>query len=307
MKLKAIPDNFLKLFGTKEACFEQLSSIKWPKGFTCLECDREESRMRAGRNLVRCIECRKEISITSGTLIHHTHIPIQKMVLALFIASHGPDPISPRDLLDYGVTGRYGTAWKLCSRIRDLMKRAESSCLGGAIEADAKNTEFRSFVKGDKYKVSIVGAVELAETIEVFSPSGSKEMTGRIRLASARSIDLIPFFLEAVEPGSIVCTRDAKEFSKLEDHSFTHSPEYKSTIHNADNSLVEIRRVMEMAKEWLPATLKYKKLDEYLDEYVFRHNQGHNQDLAFQKLLKTALAKKKFRRVGGQLGTHRFK
>jgi hypothetical protein len=92
-------------FGTTEACVKYLETMRWPEGIRCLvcECDRiskfvtnqttRERENRKGlvrtvrvpaRHLYTCMEptCGLQFSPTTGTMLHDTHLPLEKWFMA---------------------------------------------------------------------------------------------------------------------------------------------------------------------------------------------------------------------------------
>jgi transposase-like protein len=57
---------------------EKLAQLRWgPTGFCCPFCDHELAYRLRGRPRVReCRQCRRQISVTSGTLMHRTRLPL---------------------------------------------------------------------------------------------------------------------------------------------------------------------------------------------------------------------------------------
>src|SRR5258708_6940033 len=79
-------------FNTDEAARLHLESIRWANGVVCPHCENADqtkfsaitknkgTKVRAG--LRCCLECRKQFTVTVGTIFEQTHIPLRKWVIA---------------------------------------------------------------------------------------------------------------------------------------------------------------------------------------------------------------------------------
>jgi hypothetical protein len=70
------------VFRTEELCRERLTTVRWPNGVTCTMCGSQEVSDLSGRSFFRCRSCRTQFSVTSGTALHRTRVPIQVWFIA---------------------------------------------------------------------------------------------------------------------------------------------------------------------------------------------------------------------------------
>ena len=77
----------MRKFGTDEACRAHLESVRWPDGPVCDRCgtinDAIPVEGRAG--FWRCRPCGKQFSVTAGTPMHGTHLPLHVWYLAMYL------------------------------------------------------------------------------------------------------------------------------------------------------------------------------------------------------------------------------
>ena len=66
--------DFQKRFKTEEQCREYLFRQRFPNGFVCPSCGAKEYYPIYRRNLCQCKKCRKQTSVTAGTVMHRTHL-----------------------------------------------------------------------------------------------------------------------------------------------------------------------------------------------------------------------------------------
>jgi len=86
----------------------------------------------------QCNACRKQFSVTVGTVFERSKVPLNKWLLATFLLSSSKKGMSAHQLHRMlGVT--YKTAWFMAHRIREAMKPGKPGPMGGpghTVEAD---------------------------------------------------------------------------------------------------------------------------------------------------------------------------
>ena len=149
-------------FQTEDAARVWLEAKLWPDGSVCPHCgvigettklDREEGSDTHGRKgLYSCRGCRGQFTITVGTVMEDSHIPLHKWLLAFHLMCSSKKGVSAlqiqRELWGEHPTkkdkhgrptllGSYRTAWFMCHRIRWAMTQTPfTEMLAGVIEAD---------------------------------------------------------------------------------------------------------------------------------------------------------------------------
>jgi len=175
------------------------------------------------------------------------------------------------------------------------MRVAERAPLEGHIEADwikAHVVKPKGEVKGT---VSIVGGIEILGSGPSDPSSQSEDLNRRIRLGTLQTVNkarVASFFRDTIKPGGLVVAPDSKEFSALGESGLRYFPQTKPRVYRMDRYLTDIRGVFDSVLNWMPDKVKYVKLEEHLDEFVFWHNQGKNPEASFNTLLSTALKDK---------------
>jgi hypothetical protein len=162
----SIPE-FLSHSGTEAQCAEALKHSRWPQGFRCPKCSsRQHSPVaHSTGKRYKCGGCRLETSLTAGTLMEYTKLPLTTWFLASHLISQAKTDVSALALKrDLGVS--YPTAWLLHHKINNAMSRQESARLfSGAVQLDdAYLGGDRSGGKpgrGSENKVPFVAAVSM--------------------------------------------------------------------------------------------------------------------------------------------------
>jgi transposase-like protein len=151
-----------------------LEGIRWPNGIICPHCNSKNivrinsksPKVRDG--LLRCKDCRKQFTVTVGTIMHRSHITLRQWVQAFYsICSHKKGVSSLQLQRNLGLHS-YRSAWHLTHRIRSAMKEDPlASLLNGVVEVDEtyiggkhnKDGEPRKRGRGTK-KTPVVALIE---------------------------------------------------------------------------------------------------------------------------------------------------
>jgi transposase-like protein len=103
------------------ACIEYLRRARWPNGFECPRCKGRESVTIATRRLEQCKKCRRQTSLTAGTVLQGTRKPLRLWFLAMFFMGRHKTGISALQLQkDLGL-GSYKTAWTWMHKLRSAL------------------------------------------------------------------------------------------------------------------------------------------------------------------------------------------
>lgn len=70
------PGGVAKCFTDEEACLRRLAEVRWPTGPVCVRCRNHRHSWIATRSLFQCSRCRHQFSVTSGTPLHRTRLPL---------------------------------------------------------------------------------------------------------------------------------------------------------------------------------------------------------------------------------------
>lgn len=126
---------FMKEFGTERKCREYLANLRWPDGFVCPKCSYHHACLLSNGRY-QCAKCHHQTSVTAGTVLHRTHMPLTRWFLAFYFVSQDKRGISAVALMSMlGTT--YKTAWNMLMRIRTAMgQRDKTHQLNGTIEFD---------------------------------------------------------------------------------------------------------------------------------------------------------------------------
>lgn len=155
--------NLVKLieqFGSEDRCRSYLEHLRWPGGVRCINCGSDSISRIKTRNQLDCNGCRTRFSVTTGTVLHDTHLPLWKWFLATYLITESKKGVSANQIKrTLGVS--YKTAWYLCHRIRWAMGDAPEAKLSGTVEVDETYVGGkRRGPMGWREKVMVMGAIE---------------------------------------------------------------------------------------------------------------------------------------------------
>lgn len=289
------PKSFIEFqdrFRTDRACEEHLFAWRWPRGFRCPGCAGSDAARLRTRPVYQCRTpgCRRQTSVTAGTVLHRTRIPLRKWFWAIFIFSRHKKGISAQQLCrDLGL-GSWRTAWFMLQRLRSCLEEEDAWPLDGLIEVDETFVGARGkhpeTGKKQPNKAIVVGAVQLGEG----GGRGLHRWAG-LRLAvvpdhTAKSLG--SFVHSCVRPGSTLRTDGWQAYEHLGQEGYEHEAEASSSMSRAEmrerNPLPHVHLLFSNLKTWLTGrfhgvTRPY--LADYLREFVYRTSRRHDPPMIF--------------------------
>jgi len=275
---------FHRTFATEDACVDYLARSRWPEGFRCPACGSAHVYLLRGRRLWQCQVCRRQTSVTAGTVLHRTRQPLSRWFHAAYLLGTMTPGVSALQLQRQLGSPSYGSTWSMLHRLRRAMQKPALDRLAGAVEVD--ETYVGAARRGGKRGRGAADKVLVAGAVEVRGRG-----SGRIRLAAipeaAKSI-LGHFVRANVEPGSRVFTDGWRSYALLDELGYDHEPEKTADNRNPGGILPRIHRVFSNLKTWLAGThhgVDAHYLPRYLREFEYRFNRRAKPMAAVQTLL----------------------
>lgn len=283
---------FDEWFSSNDACLDYIAKLRWPTGFCCPNCmETTEKPSLMGRGLFLCRKCKKQTSITAGTLFHKTRKPLRMWFLAIwFVTSqkHGTSALGLKRVLGLG---SYNTAWNWLHKLRRAMVRPGRDQLIGPLEVD------ETYVGGTGTEIRGRGA-ERKSIVAIATEIRGRGL-GRIRMSivpDVSSISLHGFIVENIKQGSEIYTDGWSGYNGLENKGFKHIA--TNIAESGDPAHVIMPRVHLVAslldRWWLgvhQGAIRPVQLEYYLDEFTFRFNRrkSKTRGLLFYRLMKQAV------------------
>jgi len=134
-----------KQFSDEDVAREMLEAKRWPNGTVCPHCGatgaykltpKATSSRPVRKGVWKCCECRKQFTVTVGTIFEDSRIPLSKWLLAIHLLCSSKKGHSAHQIHRMlGIT--YKSAWFMCHRIRYAMAEEPlASKLQGTVEVD---------------------------------------------------------------------------------------------------------------------------------------------------------------------------
>jgi transposase-like protein len=174
-----------KCFSDEMAARELLESMRWPNGPECPICSQTSTVYRMqklptskkpGRpGLLRCRACKKQFTVTTGTVFEDSHIPLSKWLLAIHLLSSSKKGMSAHQFHRMlGMT--YKSAWFMAHRLRYAMSQGPlAELMQGMVEIDEtyigardKKGTKRGRPGPDSHKTPVVALVERGGRVRAF-------------------------------------------------------------------------------------------------------------------------------------------
>lgn len=304
-------------FQSAEAAREFIEGVRWPSGPVCPHCGEAERRYatkREGRWRCGAPACRKDFSVTTGTVMEASHIQLHKWLMGFYLMSASKKGMSAHQLhRSLGIT--YKSAWFMAHRIREAMKAGglvpPMGGGGGIVEADEtyfgklqedrpRNRHLPPPTKGRRAgpagKRAIVSLVERGGSVRSF------------HVAVANKENVTKIVTENLAREARLHTDESRLYGDVTEHVAEHSTvrhtagEYvRGDVHT--NSAEGYFSIFKRGMRGVYQHCAEKHLHRYLAEYDFRYNHrlrlGFNDDARTLAALRQAEGKRlTYRRVG---------
>jgi len=284
---------FQQQFPDEAACASWLASARWPEGFRCPECSHDHGwELRTKAWTYECGKCRRQTSVTAGTVMHGSKLPLTVWFWAAYLMATHSNGISARQLGRQLGLGSYKSAWLLCAKLRRAMVNPARTLLSGLVEVDETQIPYRTQddpVAGGGGR-SPEGKMQVVAAVEIIDKAPGRLRLGVIPDASAASLH--PFIQNNVAAGTTIKTDGWAGYPGVQ--GYTHEPHTVGKM-AAHIVLPWVHRVFSNLKTWALGVyhgIRPKHIQAYLDEFVFRFNRRSTPHAAFKSLLGIAIVRK---------------
>jgi transposase-like protein len=259
---------FLELYGTEEQCEAALEQTRWPNGFRCPRCGEQEHGLVYGRRHRRyqCRSCRHQTTVTAGTIMEATKLPLTKWFQAFYLVGDAKTGISSLSLMrKLGVN--YRTAWLLHNKIMQAMSEREKTyVLRGKVQLDdaylGGERNGGKPGRGSENKVPIVAAVSLDEAGHPIHVKVAKVETFSFAAIADWAQDALARGCEVISDG-LACFRAVAEVG------CTHQPVIVNGRHPKDlPDFRWINTVISNLKTSFSGTFHSLRFEKYAERYL---------------------------------------
>ena len=215
------------IYHDENAARKHLERLLWPNGPACPHCGViGQATLMKGKTtrpgLYKCRPCRKPFTVTMGTLMERSHIPLGKWVLAAQLMASSKKSMSAHQLHRMLGTS-YEAAWFLFHRLREAANDVGGSGpLGGekVVEADEAYIGGKARNKAFGPPLSKYAVFTLVERDGDACSRHVADVTGALRDAIVRVVDRKSYLM----------TDDAPVYAKIGDEFSGHG----TVKHSAD-------------------------------------------------------------------------
>lgn len=269
-----------KRFQNERSARAHLEKVRWPNGPECPHCEtvKRASRIKGGRaGLWFCNACRKQFSVTVGTLFERSKVPLHKWLLAVHMLTSSKKGMSANQLHRMlGVT--YKTAWFMSHRIREAMvpEGDDAGPLGGlnqAVEVDEAYVGGKT--RGRRPDGKWMGTYRKKPVISLV------ERGGRVKsfhVAKINAANLHPMLRTQIWRSSRLMTDEAYRYKRIgkefSDHQSVQHGLGEYVRGDAYTNTVEgYFSIMKRGINGVYQHVSEAHLQRYLAEFDFRYNQ----------------------------------
>ena len=267
-----------QMFPGEDSCFEWLERERWNGEPVCPHCgglDNISAPPPSKPHHYWHKDCRKHFTVTTGTCMHATKMPLQDWIFAIYSLMTARKSVSAMQL-SKELQCQYKTAWFMLHRLRESFSSGEFR-LAKVVEVDEtfiggreRNKHFDKKLKAGRGAVGKVPVV------------GARERGGRVVAEPVEKTDretLVGFILDHTEESATVYTDDSSAYFALDSlrrhGSVRHSSgEYVcGKIHT--NGIESVWAVLKRSIMGTWHHVSRKHLSRYVNEVTFRLNEGN--------------------------------
>lgn len=271
---------FRQIFPNEETCAAYLRKRRWPDGFVCPVCNGCRGTLLGKRaHTYQCLDCRHQTTITSGTVMHKSKLPLRQWFSAAHLVATHPEGVSARQLQALLRSG-YKTAWLLKKKLQLSNVPKDNEPLQGLVEVNQREMSFiaksRVFGLVLPLKFVIAGALEMTgyRTEKAELPASPRPCRIRLAAVSGNSLEFMPAFIRTnVQPGTTLLT----------DGRFRELCDYRYAPRKEGAMPPRMEETFSAIKDWLSTQ---DKLDEDFVNAGLRRFAAHlNWRVSFDAVL----------------------
>jgi transposase-like protein len=271
----------------EKTCREYLAKQRWPDGkIVCPYCSNPKSYVIENGERYKCAnnKCYKRFTVTVGTVMEASNIPVSKWLTAFYLATAHKKGISSYQLgRDLGIAQK--NVWFMLHRIREALRNKDIVTLGENAPVEADETfvggKFGNMNKKRRKKLAAIG-----------DPMGNKtavlgiiERGGQLvakAMPAKNSLRIPQTVVETVVPNATLMTDSSHMYNRIKNsynyHAVNHGIfEYvRGDVHTntIEGAFSHFKRMI----YGIYHQISSKHTQRYCDEFAFRYNSKKVKD-----------------------------
>jgi len=273
---------FRDKFASENDCRDYFREVRWSEGYICPKCGcKEFMYLKCRGGIYQCRNCRHQTTLTAGTIMHRTHLPLTTWFWAIYLVSRDKRGISATQLAAE-LELSYETAWYLLKRIRAAMGQREQKYLLSGI------TEMDDFYYGGPDQGGKRGRGTEQMNVMV---ALSKTEDGKPQFLKMQVVDDLKgttvgaFAHSSISTGSAIQSDGYPSYRKPLAGEYDH----QYSVYDPHSDILHwLHMVIDNAKTFLLGTYHgncKKNLQMYLNEFCYRFNRRFFKNELFTRLL----------------------
>lgn len=289
--------SFTKQFPNEESCRQHLKEQREKQGIVCSKCGCVHHYWKKNRNEWQCKKCGHRTTLTSGTVMHGTKLPIMYWYIAMHLLTSTKKSFSALEMQRQLGHNRYQPIWELMHKLRNVMGQRDAEYqLCGSIELDEGffSTE-RDETEKDKPLKAGRGSQRKAKVLvmaESTSVEGSKmnikKQVGHIKMIVIPNLKASTIDVEVID-------NIKKESSLITDASSSYV-HFKNLVNEHTSQVIAPKEVSKVLP-WVHIVISNAKrllldiyhdvktefLQSYLNEFCYKFNRRNMN--CFERLM----------------------
>jgi len=270
------------IFLNEDAAREYLEQERWPNGAVCPHCGtigayklqpKIDSKTPVRKGVWKCKACRRQFTVTVGTIFADSHIPIHQWLSAIQFLCASKKGMSAHQLHRM-LNITYKSAWFMAHRIRLAMTQLPVDKLQGIVEAD------ETYIGGKAHGKRGRGA---ANKVPVFALVQRNGDVRSFKVDRVTAKNLKSSIREHVDKNATIMTDEFPVYKGLNKEFAGHRTVNHGTGEyvNGDVHTNCAEGYFSLLKRGIFGTYHHvskQHLDRYLAEFNFRYNSRKVED-----------------------------
>lgn len=260
-----------------------LEQVRWPNGAVCPHCGsigayklqpKADSKRPVRKGVYKCKACRKQFTVTVGTIFEDSHIPLHQWLSAIQFLCASKKGISAHQLHRM-LNITYKSAWFMAHRIRYAMGQPPlADKLHGIVEAD------ETYIGGKAHGKRGRGAENKTPVFALIQRDGEVRS---FKTENVTAKNLKAMIRENVDKTSTIMTDEflaykglGKEFAGHQTVSHSTGEYVRGNAHT--NYCEGYFGILKRGIVGVYHHVSKRHLDQYLNEFNFRYNSRKIED-----------------------------